>query len=115
MGEFFSVYVSPSAGTTAGVGGVEDVERVRRKSPSLVRRDRQRRVAFLGRRHQEVAAAPSTPTPCMESTTAVSRLGQQMNRLTQEDIETRYITEPMKNSDILYYSIVYVSIQRLKK
>ena len=60
--ECFSISVSPSAGTTAGGAGVEKMERAKRKNPSQVRRDRQRRAAFLERRHQGVAATPATLT-----------------------------------------------------
>ena len=66
--DFFSISVSPSAGTTAGGAGVEKMERAKRKNPSQVRRDRQRRAAFLERRHQGVAATPETS--CMETSIA---------------------------------------------
>ena len=58
--EFFSISVSPSAGTTTGEAGEEKMERAKRKNPSQVRRDRLRRAAFLERRNQGVAATSVT-------------------------------------------------------
>ena len=72
---------SPSAGTTAGGAGVENRERAKRKNPSQVRRDRQRRAAFLERRHHQGVA---TPTSCMENTIARSVVKEEIE---EEKIE----------------------------
>ena len=64
--EFFSISISPSAGTSAGV---EKVNRARKKNPSQVRRDQKRRAVFLERRHKKAEATPkTTSTPTLEST-----------------------------------------------
>ena len=46
----------------------EEIKNAKKKKPSQVRRDRQRRAAFLERRHQEATGTPVTTTPCTEAT-----------------------------------------------
>ena len=67
----------------AGWAGVENrEERAKRKNPSQVRRDRQRREAFLERRHQRVAATPATLT-------ATNIAGTDKEEMDEEKIEIK--------------------------
>ena len=61
-------FVTISVCSSAGAAGVE---KTKKKSPSQLRRDRERHSAYLERQHQAAAAKPVTPTPtCKEATIA---------------------------------------------
>ena len=83
--EFFTISICPSAGNSAVRAGEE---KIKKKKPSQIRRDRLRRAAFLERRYQEAAVTPATTTtPCMEATKA------RTDKVEDEGVETTRVEE----------------------